>query len=88
LKYEHGEPQFFKKEPAANGSCCGPDTEKAEAIYNYLKENGINDVEELRRFFTDAGAIFGVEEGEIRTIFAKLHALDAIRNLAKHETMK
>jgi len=51
LKYEHGEPQFYKKEESPPAIRANPETRRADEIYAYLKDNGINSLEELHSFF-------------------------------------
>jgi transcriptional regulator with XRE-family HTH domain len=87
LKYEHGEPQFYKKSespPAPDN----PDLAEALKIKAYLDELGISSAEELKQCFDNAGAVFGRAENEIAGMFKSLRAIDAIRNLAKKSQVK
>lgn len=87
LKYEHGEPQFYKKE-AAPPLPDDPDMAEALKIKAYLDELGISSAEELKQCFDNAGAVFGRAENEIAGMFKSLRAIDAIRNLAKKSQVK
>jgi len=85
LKYEHGEPQFYKKEEIPGTRARdNPEAERADEIYQFLKkEVGIGGIGELKQLFNDFGAVLGTNQNEIRDLLAKICALDAIRNLAK-----
>jgi transcriptional regulator with XRE-family HTH domain len=85
LKYEHGEPQFFKKTETAptRGDPVGVD--EALKIKEYLGDLGIGSLDELKQCFYDAGVVFGRKESEIAEMFRSLRAIDGIRNLAKKE---
>ena len=88
LKYEHGEPQFYprRKDDASISIRGDPAAQKADAIYRYLREEvGIEDVEELKKLFYDFGAVLGAKHSEIKSLLAKIRALDIVRGFIKKE---
>jgi len=88
LKYERGEPQFYKKPETTPIRGDPIEVEEAVKIKEYLGALGINSLDELKQCFYDAGVVFGRSENEIAEIFRNLRAIDAIRDLAKKSQVK